>query len=110
MSLPTVANSVASGKLIWQQDALLYSSSNAEHGRPRTNADKRKAVRLLLADAEWGQWSDREIARHCQVSQWFVSRLRKGASHNGYEMKPRKVSIITSPGFCRAMPNLAPCE
>jgi hypothetical protein len=50
-----------------------------------------KAVRLLLADAEWGQWSDREIARHCQVSQWFVSRLRKGASHNGYEMKPRKV-------------------
>jgi hypothetical protein len=25
------------------------------------------------------------------VSQVFVSKLRKGASHNGYEMKPRKV-------------------
>jgi hypothetical protein len=63
MSLPTLANS------FWQQDALLYSiSSNAEHGLPRSNADKRKAVRLLLADAEWGQWSDRESARHCQVS------------------------------------------
>ena len=38
-----------------QRDALLYSiSSNAAHGLPWTNADKRKAVRLLLADAEWG--------------------------------------------------------
>jgi hypothetical protein len=53
----------------WQRDALLYSiSSNAEHGLPRSNADKRKAVRLLLADAEWGKWSDRESARRCQVS------------------------------------------
>jgi len=90
MSLPTVANPLANS--FWQQDALLYSiSSNAAHGLPRSNADKRKAVRLLLADAEWGQWSHREIARRCQVSQWFVSRLRKGASHNGYELKPRKV-------------------
>src|SRR6266446_5418739 len=75
-----------------QRDALLYSiSSNAEHGLPRTNADKRKAVLLLLADAEWSQWSDGQIARRCQVSQVFVSKLRKGASHNGYEMQPRKV-------------------
>jgi hypothetical protein len=65
--------------------------SNAAHGLPRTDADKRKAVRLLLADAEWGQWSDRESARHCQVSQVFVSKLRKAASDNGYQMKPRKV-------------------
>src|SRR5919108_1887726 len=37
-----------------QRDALLYSiSSNSDHGLPRTNADKRKAVLLLLADAEW---------------------------------------------------------
>jgi len=83
-----------SGKVansFWQRDALLYSISfNAEHGLPRTNADKRKAVRLLLADAEWGQWSYREIARHCQVSQVFASKLRKAASDNGYQMKPRK--------------------
>jgi hypothetical protein len=65
--------------------------SNAAHGLPRTDADKRKAVRLLLADAEWGQWGDRESARHCQVSQVFVSKLRKAASDNGYQMKPRKV-------------------
>jgi hypothetical protein len=36
-------------------------------------------------------WSDRESARHCQVSQVFVSKLRKeaSASDNGYQMKPR---------------------
>ncbi|HEV3448349.1 MAG TPA: hypothetical protein VG099_27180 [Gemmataceae bacterium] len=59
------------------------------HGLPRTNADKRKAVLLLLADVEWSQWSDGQIARRCQVSQVFVSKLRKGASHNGYEMQAR---------------------
>jgi hypothetical protein len=48
-------------------------------------ANSFSARRLNLA------WSDREIARHCQVSQWFVSRLRKGASDNECQMKPRKV-------------------
>jgi ParB-like chromosome segregation protein Spo0J len=47
-----------------RRDALLHSiSSNDAHGLPRTNADKRRAVGLLLSDPEWGQWSDREIAR-----------------------------------------------
>jgi hypothetical protein len=74
-----------------ERDALLYSlAANAGHGLPRSNADKRKAVSLLLADPEWSTWSDGAIARHCQVSQVFVSKMRKSASHNGYEMKPRK--------------------
>ena len=75
-----------------QRDALLCSiSSNSDHGLPRTNADKRKAVLLLLADAEWSQWSDREIARRCQVSQRLVSNLRRGASEHGAQIEPRKV-------------------
>jgi Homeodomain-like domain len=75
-----------------ERDALLFSiSSNGAHGLPRTNADKRKAVTLLLADAEWSQWSDSEIARYCQVSQSFVTRLRRRVSHAGDEMRPRKV-------------------
>jgi hypothetical protein len=75
-----------------ERDALLCSiAANAGHGLPRSNADKRKAVSLLLADPEWSRWSDGAIARHCQVSQVFVSKIRKSASHNGYEMKPRKV-------------------
>lgn len=37
-----------------QRDAILYSvGANATHGLPRTNADKRRAVLVLLQDTEW---------------------------------------------------------
>jgi hypothetical protein len=71
-----------------ERDALLFSiACNGTHGLPRTNADKRKAVTLLLADAEWSQWSDREIARRCQVSPEIVHKVRRSASGNGCQMK-----------------------
>jgi hypothetical protein len=54
--------------------ALFGISANSGHALPRTHADKRKAVSLLLADPEWGQWSDREIGRGCQVDYEVVSR------------------------------------
>jgi hypothetical protein len=74
-----------------ERDALLYSiSANTAHGLPRSNADKRKAVALLLADAEWSQWSDREIARRCQVSNKFVSHMRRSASVTGSQMRERR--------------------
>jgi hypothetical protein len=75
-----------------QRDALMYSiSANSAHGLPRTNADKRKAVLLLLADAEWSQWSDREIGRRCGVSHSYVDRMRRDSSGNGCQMRERKV-------------------
>jgi hypothetical protein len=59
------------------RDAILHScSANAAHGWRRTNDDKRRAVLRLLNDIEWIKWSDSEIARRCNVSQPFVSRLR----------------------------------
>jgi hypothetical protein len=75
-----------------QRDALLHSlSANSSHGLPRSNADKRRAVSLLLADADWSQWSDVEIAGRCQVSDRFVGTMRRRASSNGSRMRPRKV-------------------
>ena len=72
-----------------ERDALLFSiAANAEHGLPRSTADKEKAVNLLLADAEWSHWNDSEIARRCQVSQPFVTKLRRRASSNGLKMRP----------------------
>lgn len=59
------------------RDAILFSVGvNSDHGKRRTNADKRSAVLKLLGDPEWSQWSDREIARWCRVSHDFVSRVR----------------------------------
>jgi hypothetical protein len=60
-----------------QRDAVLLScGSNAKHGLRRTNEDKRKAVVTLLADPDWTQWSDREIARRCEVGHTLVSTIR----------------------------------
>lgn len=71
-----------------QRAAQLFSAGvNAEHGLRRTNDDKRRAVMVLLNDAEWSQWSDREIARQCRVSQPFVSGLRKELSDKDYQME-----------------------
>src|SRR5205814_1726685 len=81
------------------------------------------AVTLLLADAEWSQWSDREIARRCQVNQSFVTRLRRTLSDAGHEMRPRKVKRgdkvyetrarknggqTPAPGQAVSLPNEAP--
>jgi transposase-like protein len=69
-----------------RREALLHAcSANATNGLRRSNADKRRSVFLLLQDEWWQTWSDGEIARHCGVSQPFVSKLRRERSQNGYE-------------------------
>lgn len=60
-----------------KRDAILYScSANKSHGLRMSNADKRKAVTLLLQDEEWKQWSNREIARRCGCNEKMVRRIR----------------------------------
>jgi DNA modification methylase len=61
-----------------RREAVLHSvGANAAHGLRRLNADKRRAVETLLRDVEWVAWSDREIARRCEVGAPFVGNLRK---------------------------------
>jgi hypothetical protein len=61
-----------------QRDAILYAvGANAKHGLRRTNEDKRNAVGILLADAEWSKLSNREIARLCSVDHVSVANWRK---------------------------------
>lgn len=58
-----------------QQEAILAAcAANAHHGLRRTNADKRRAVEMVLAVA--AGWSDRQIARHVGVGQPFVGAVR----------------------------------
>lgn len=60
-----------------QRDAILYAvGANATHGLRRTNADKRRAVTILLTDPEWRGWSNVEIARRCGVADSTVGRIR----------------------------------
>lgn len=81
---PEVHAEVKSGT---QRDAVLHAcGANASHGLRRTNADKRRAVEVLLRDGEWSSWSDNQIAKACGVSQPFVSKLRSELSSNGYKI------------------------
>jgi hypothetical protein len=61
--------------------------SNIKHGARRTNADKRRAVLMMLGDEQWRQLADREIARHCGVSPTFVGNLRAELSANAGQME-----------------------
>jgi ParB-like chromosome segregation protein Spo0J len=69
---------------IWvgtRREAILKGiESNARHGLPYSNADKRRAVEVLLGDDEWQQWSDRAIARQVGVANSFVSKVRNALS------------------------------
>lgn len=67
------------------RDARFYSfGANATHGLPPSYEDKVQSANRILADAEWGQKSDREIARHCGLSHPTVGKLRAA-------MNPEKV-------------------
>lgn len=60
-----------------RRDAIEHAcGANAHHGLPRSNADKRKAVLMLLADAEWAALSDREVAKKAGVAHSFVASVR----------------------------------
>jgi hypothetical protein len=60
------------------RDAILHGAgSNATHGLPRTQADKRRAVERLLRDPEWTRWSDRKIAEAARVDHKTVATVRR---------------------------------
>jgi DNA (cytosine-5)-methyltransferase 1 len=75
-----------------QRDAILASvSANAENlALPRNRADKHKAVKTLLTDSEWGQWSDREIAKIAKVHHATVAAVRKISVDNYPPTNERK--------------------
>ena len=80
--------SVINGTL---RDAQYYSKGANHHGKPMSNEDKRKNVLDILDDIEWGADSDSAIARHCNVSQPFVSKLRSANA-------PEKITYKSASG------------
>lgn len=70
----TVLAKIHSGTV---RDAFLFSAKcNVQHGKRRTNADKRHLVERFLRDDEWGGKTDGFIADACCVSRQFVRILR----------------------------------
>src|SRR6266705_1443900 len=73
------------------RSAMRLSAGHGRANQRRGSALSSDRAVHRLADAVWSQWTDSEIARHCQVSQSFVTRLRRSASYVGDKMRPRKV-------------------
>ena len=85
-----------------KNDAIAFSvGQNHDHGLRRTNADKRRAVKMLLAIPGWKDKTDRAIAKACNVSHVFVAKVRgadgnvstcgarEGADGKSYPVKPK---------------------
>lgn len=68
------------------RDARCHSmSANADHGLRRSNADKRNAVEMALADEEWSKLPNTKIAEMCAVAESFVRKVKQEheyASHS----------------------------
>jgi hypothetical protein len=72
-----------------QRDAIIFAAAaNHAHGLRRTNADKRRAVEMLLADAKCSQFADRVLGVMAHVDHKTVAAVRLGNS-------PTKVSTGT---------------
>lgn len=73
--LKSIASNIRPGTL---RDAILLSlGANSTHGKPRTQLEKRNAIKRILEDKEWAQWSDRVVAKHCNVSHPTVGEVRR---------------------------------
>lgn len=69
-----------------RRDALLHAAgANASHGLRRTNADKRRAVGLVLA--AWPKWSDRKIGDACGVDGKTVASVRNAGAEVPHGVK-----------------------
>jgi hypothetical protein len=87
-----------------KRDAILFSvGANASHGLRRSNADKRRAVEMLLSDDEWRANSDRWIADKCGVSHTFVQKRRpqlatvaSSDARHGQDGKVRRLPVVST--------------
>lgn len=60
-------------------DAIQHATgANRAHGLPRTQADKRRAIRAALEHERMREWSDRAIAKHVGVDHKTVAAMRRG--------------------------------
>ena len=56
---------------------LAAAAANSAHGQPRTHADRRSAVRLLLSDPELATYSNGYLASKAKVSGQLVEEVRQ---------------------------------
>ena len=78
------------------RDAVLLScTTNSRHGLRRTNEDKKVAIFRLLADIEWADKPNKDIAAHCRVSLTFVVKWRSDSPESTTRLGQHASRILT---------------
>lgn len=76
------------------REALLYAAgANAHHGLPRSNEDRRNAVRAVLAEEDLRSYSDTQLAKICKVSHTLVAQVRKELQEAGVPMPESRLMV-----------------
>lgn len=74
-----------------ESDARWFAAgANTLHGLRRSNADKRKAIEMALAERP--QMTNRAIAEHCRVSDMLVAEVRESIKRQVQEYAPEPPS------------------
>lgn len=85
-----------------RDDALLYAAgANATNGERRTNADRRRAVRMVLTHPAWEGRSSRWIAEVVGVDKNTVDRVRRELERCG-ELHHTSVHRMSDGRLCPA--------
>jgi hypothetical protein len=75
------------------RDAILHGiGANAYHGLRRTQADLRRAVKILLTDPEWSRLSDRRLGEIAAVDHKTIGKYRRELTGDIPHSTPRVVS------------------
>ena len=92
-----------------RRDAIIYAAgANARHGLRRTNADKRRAIWLLLQHCRG--WSNRQIADHCHVDHKTVGTLKQHMKIDSGEI-PQTIEVADAqPENVDLVDSLSPAE
>lgn len=78
-------------------DALEFAMKNCHHGNPMTNAGKRSAVKMAIADTRIKRMSDKRIAKMCGVSASLVADVRSGKLDKPAKQPKPKTEPVTPP-------------
>lgn len=77
------------------REALLHAlAANESHGLRRSNADRRRAVEMAVADPELGRMSNRGIAEWCHVHHQMVGNIRAEMERRG-DIAPADTTVGT---------------
>jgi hypothetical protein len=90
----------------WNDALLEAAAANADHGLPRTQADRRRAVEMILDHVAGSEeWTSRKIAAAARVSHTLVQAVLKSRSAATAEAQPQSdLGINSKPKASRRDP------